>query len=303
MRLSLGVTTSMPVKEGIALARLAEAKGYHRVWIGEDLQGEDVFSYLSVIAGKTGSIGLGTGITSPWVRNLGVIANSSAGIQALSGGRFILGLGVGGLPELLKITGSKPRNTVARMREAVLLLRRLFNGEEVTYRGAFSSLRGYGLAYEVSPPKIYLGVRGPRMLELAGEIADGVIFSGPLKSIARDVKILEEAAEEKSRNPEGIDRVLWNPFVLAEKPEDLNLTSDMVSVMLGSMPPCALKLTGGGAINIEAIEELCIYGNKEEIMRKLPEYEALGLHELVVGPPYGRNPRKAVASFGSREKA
>lgn len=297
MRLSLGVTTSMSVKDGTALARLAEAKGYHRVWVGEDLQGRDVFSYLSVLACKTSSIGLGTGITSPWVRSLGVIANSSAGIQALSGDRFVLGMGVGGLPELLKITGAKPRRTVARMREAVLLLRRIFKVEKVTHRGAFSSLRGYELAYEVSSPRIYFGVRGPRMLELAGEIADGVIFSGPLKAIARDVKIMEEAAEEEGRSPGEIDRVLWNPFVLVEKPEDLALARDVVSVMLGSLLPSSHELTEG-----REIEELCIYGSKREIMKNMHEYEALGLHELVVGPPYGRNPRKAVASFGGREK-
>jgi len=297
MRLSLGVTTSMPIEDGIDLARLAEAGGYHRVWVGEDLQGGDVFSYLSVLTCKTSSIGLGTGITSPWVRNLGVIANSSAGIQALSGGRFILGLGVGGLPELLKVTGSKPRKTVVRMREAVLLLRRIFNGEEVTCRGEFSDLQGYELAFEVPSPKIYFGVRGIRMLKLAGEVADGVIFSGPLKSLARDVKILEEAAEEKGRNPDEIDRVLWNPFVLAEKPADLDLARDVVSVMLGSMPLSTQDLGGRG------IEELCVYGSKREIMKKLPEYEALGFHELVIGPPYGRDPRDVVASFGSRKRA
>jgi 5,10-methylenetetrahydromethanopterin reductase len=297
MRLSLGVTTSMPVEDSIYLARLAETGDYHRVWVGEDLQGKDVFSYLSVLACKTRSIGLGTGITSPWVRNLGVIANSAAGIQALSGERFILGLGVGGLPELLRLTGSKPRKTVARMNEIVRLLRRIFKGVEVTHHGDFNSLRGYELAFEVSSPKIYFGVRGPMMLKLAGEVADGVIFSGPLKFITRDVKIMEEAAEEKGRNPGEIDRVLWNPFILTENSEDLDLARDVVSVILGSMPHSAHEFPGGGKI-----EELCVYGSKREIMKKLSEYEALGFRELVIGPPYGRNPGDVVASFGGMEE-
>lgn len=278
----------MPLRESLALARLAEEKGYHRLWVGEDLSGGDVFAYLSVLACRTSRIKLATGITSPWVRNLGVIANSAAGIQGLSGGRFSLGLGVGGLPELIKITGSEPRRVVARMREAVSLLRRIFKGKEVTYKGRFSSLRSYALALEVQPPRIYLGVRGPKLLALAGEMADGVIFSGPRRYLEEAMKIVDAAAAENGRDPGDIERVLWNAFVLTTGRDDLKLAKETVRAMLGSMPSYAL-------------EELCIYGSREEILRSLKAYASMGFSEVIVGPPYGRNAPRVIATMGDAD--
>lgn len=179
MRLSLGVTTSMPLKESLPLVRLAEERGYSRLWVGEDHDGRDIFAYLSVMALQTEKINLGTGITSPWVRNIAVIANSTAGLQALSKGRFILGLGVGGIPEVTDVIGSRPRRVVSGMKEAIISLRRALKGEEFSLNTPFIHIQGYSLAVTVDSPKIYLGVRGSQMLALAGEVADGVILSGP----------------------------------------------------------------------------------------------------------------------------
>lgn len=273
MKLSLGVTTSMPLRESLALAGQAEKAGYHRVWVGEDLRKGDVFACLSVLACRTNRIKLGTGVTSPWVRNLGVIANSAAGVQGLSGGRFILGLGVGGLPELVRITASEPRRVVARIREAVSLLRRIFKGEEVTHQG-FSVLRGYSLVSVAPAPRIYLGVRGPRLLALAGEIADGVIISGPKRYLGEAVKIVVEAAAENGRDPGEVEKVLWNP-------------------------PDALKPREGSSFP-RAPERLCIHGSKREVLKSLEKYASMGFSEAVIGPPYGRDARRAVAAMGMR---
>ncbi|HDH28347.1 MAG TPA: LLM class flavin-dependent oxidoreductase, partial [Euryarchaeota archaeon] len=70
MRLSLGLVTAMTIRKSIALAKAAEDAGYHRIWVGEDIFHREIFTYLSVLALNTKSIGLGTGITSTYVRNL-----------------------------------------------------------------------------------------------------------------------------------------------------------------------------------------------------------------------------------------
>lgn len=293
MRFSLGVTTSMSLKEGTELARLAEKNGYHRVWVGEDIPRREVFSYLSVLALKTRQIQLGTGITSVMVRNLAVMANSAAGLQWLSKGRFALGLGVGGIPEVTKFVGRKPDRAVARMREATQLLRRALCGEKINHKGEFAYLHGYKPAYRVTLPKIYFGVRGEKLLSLAGEIADGVIFSGPIERLVESMKIVEESAEEAGRDPKDVDRVLWNAFVMIQGPGDLDLARGAAHVMKKSMKDYA-----GGVSGVEALKQLSVHGTKKEILKKIEEYESLGFQELVVGPPYGRNPRKVIAAFG-----
>jgi|ETNmetMinimDraft_35_1059890.scaffolds.fasta_scaffold11988_2 5,10-methylenetetrahydromethanopterin reductase len=297
MRLSLGITTALPIDQAINIVRLSEENNYYRVWVGEELQGPDIFTYVSILASNTSDIGLGTGITSLWVRNLAVIANSISGIQINSGGRFTAGLGVGGIPELQKILGEKPKETIARVRENIFLLRKIITGEKITIQSDFNDFQRYKLAFKVPSLKIYLGVRGKKMLKLAGEIADGVIFSGPLKPLINDVRIVEKSAKKNGRNPNEIIKVLWNPFVLSEKNEAINLARDVVSVMLGSMPKRSNEL-----VVEREILDLCIYGNKEEIMRKISDLKSIGFNELALGPPYGKNPSKVIESFGRRNQ-
>jgi alkanesulfonate monooxygenase SsuD/methylene tetrahydromethanopterin reductase-like flavin-dependent oxidoreductase (luciferase family) len=293
MRLSLGLTTSMPLKESLPLARLAEEKGYSRIWVGEDITGGDVFAYLSVLAAETERISLGTGITSVFLRNLAVIANSSAGLQVISQGRFCLGLGAGGIPEITEILGHRPRNVVSEMESAVAFLRRVLAGGEAGITTGYTRIKGFSLAVSPGAPRVYLGVRGSKMLALAGRIADGVIFSGPRGYLGEALDIVNTAAEDAGRDPDELDKVLWNPFVLAENRKDFELAAGMVKVMLPSMPPAAEKY-----LTDDPAQSLCTCGDIGEIRSRLKEYSSLGFSEVVVGPPYGSEPATVINTLG-----
>src|SRR3990172_2531133 len=142
MKMSLGLVTAMQVKDSIELANAAEEAGYHRVWIGEDIFQREIFTYISILALHTERIALATGVTSPYVRNAHVLAASGLAVSKLCKGRFTFGLGVGGLPEIEKLTGEKPKKPVEVLENTVAFLRKKLDIE------------------------IYLGVRGPRMLKL-----------------------------------------------------------------------------------------------------------------------------------------
>lgn len=316
MKLSLGVTTSMPLEKSINYARVAEKSNYHRIWIGEDILSREVFTYISIIALKTRRILLATGITSPYVRNIAVIASNAAGIQILSGNRFSLGIGVGGIPEVEKATGKKPEDTVEVMRETALLLRRIFSRERITYEGKLARLKDYKLGIKLElPPKIYFGVRGKKLLSLAGEMADGVIFSGPRDYLSQAMQIVDEGAEKAGRDKSEIDRVLWNCTVEVENEEDMKLARLVSATMAASLPKSPL----GEYENIEQIREqfkagkyeeaaqlvseelmnqFCIYGTKKEIIYAFKEFEAKGFKEFVVGPPFSKNPEKTIEALG-----
>lgn len=299
MRLSLGLTTSMPLNESLSLIKVAEKKGYSKVWVGEDLNGRDVFAYLSVLALNTGRIILGSGITSPWVRNVCVIANSTAGLQFLSKGRFILGLGVGSIPEVSVVIGSKPEKVVSRMEEVIHFIRKVFNGGMVSQSAGFIHIKNYSLAVAVKPPKIYLGVRGPKMLALAGRVADGVILSGPVEYLKEAMEIVDVEAEEAGRKPKDVKRVVWNPFILTETEEDVRLAREMVDVMLPSLPPMALKFIEG-IKGDQLLHSLSVCGDLDAIRLQLEDYSSMGIEEVVIGPPFGSDPKSVVDIVGGK---
>ncbi|MFV2040422.1 MAG: LLM class flavin-dependent oxidoreductase [Candidatus Hydrothermarchaeales archaeon] len=263
MRLSLGLVTAMPIKKSVELAKEAEDAGCSHVWVGEDIFHREVFTYLSVLALNTERICLGTAITSSYVRDKNVIANSSKAVSELCNGRFTLGIGVGGLPEVERLTGSRPKNTVETLEKSALYLK------------------------EKLDIKIYMGVRGPHMLELAGRIADGVILSGPRGYVEKAVEIVDRASEGGR-----VEKVLWNAFYLGENPL---LVSKITGVMMESMPEFARKHMDENM----AEDELCISGSMDRIKTQIEEYEKMGIDELVIGPPYGENPANVIRELGA----
>ncbi|RMF89878.1 MAG: LLM class flavin-dependent oxidoreductase [Methanobacteriota archaeon] len=260
--LSLGITTSMTVEESKTLVGAAEDAGYTRVWLGEDIFHREVFTYLSLLAAGGSSIGLGVGVTSPYVRYKEVLAASAKAVSELSQGRFILGLGAGGLPEVERLTGSRPRKPVSVMEEAIKDLR------------------------ERTGLSIYVGARGPRMLELAGRVADGVILSGPKRYLDRALEIVDEASEGRR-----VRKVLWNAFYLGENEA---LLSKVTEVMLQSMPPFAKDFMD----RRDPERDLCVAGPPERVAREIRGFEKKGFDEVVIGPPYGETPESAIAEMG-----
>jgi alkanesulfonate monooxygenase SsuD/methylene tetrahydromethanopterin reductase-like flavin-dependent oxidoreductase (luciferase family) len=255
MKFSLGLVTAMPLEESIGLAKTAEKANYHRVWLGEDIFHRELFTYLSVLSLNTEKIGLASGITSPYVRNQFILASSGLALSRLSQDRFVYGLGVGGLPELGKLIGGKPKKPVEVLQKTVRYLQKKLSVE------------------------VYLGVRGPRMLGLAGRVADGVLLSGPKAYVQKAIQIIDDSAPAGKR----VKKVLWNAFYLGENRE---LVSRITRVMLESMPEFALQ-------NMDlnrAYEELCFSGSKEGILDEIETYEGMGVDEFVIGPPFGKNP-------------
>lgn len=326
LRISLGLTTGMRIKDGLEYAQIAEDSGYYRIFVGEDVLSREVFTYLSLISLRTQRVLIASGIAALFARNVALIASGAAGMQELSGGRFTLGIGIGGAPEIEKLTGKRPKKVGKVLREATTVIKKLFNKEKVTYNGFYVDLDGYELEIPFkTPPEIYFGVRGPKLLSIAGELADGVIFSGPKKYLFQAVKILDEAAEKAGKNPKEIAKVLWNPLMIAEKAEELEQAKKIVATIISTLPSFILKYLedqkeqieaiksvyeageyGGMAETIteaskkvtpELLDQFCVTGSKEEIIEAFKEYQKEGFQEFIIGPPYGSEPKKAIAAF------
>ena len=176
-KLSVNIMPISPAEEIAELAAYAESKGFSRCWVyDEGLVTRDVYVVLAAIAARTEKILIGPGITNAYVRHPGVTASAIATIDEFSEGRAFLGLGSGGGLTLdpMKITRHKPLTLV---REMVEVLRLLFSGETVNFSGEKLSLGPAQLNYGGREIDIFLAGRGPKMLELGAQKADGFYLS------------------------------------------------------------------------------------------------------------------------------
>lgn len=176
MEAGLSIWLDRPVTEAADMAVAAEEAGFTDVWVPDHYFLRDVYVAQAVMAQRTRTVRLGTAVAAALLRHPSLLASSTATIDELSGGRAILGLGTGGFefPSQLDLRATSP---LALVKESVLIARALFGGR-ADVRGAVFTADGAALGWQTGAIPIYLAARGPKMLELAGEVADGVITHG-----------------------------------------------------------------------------------------------------------------------------
>ncbi|MHA1410112.1 MAG: LLM class flavin-dependent oxidoreductase [Candidatus Odinarchaeia archaeon] len=316
--LSLGVTTGIKINKSLELLKTAETQGYTTVWVGDDILKEEIFTYTSILSNNVKKMNVGIGVLSPYVYSISTIASASATLSELTAGRFILGLGVGGIIEVEKMTGKKPTKMVDNLKFAVNVLRRLFKSEKVSFNKDSEKLVEFNLSFTTFDVPIYFGVRGPKLLSLAGEIADGVIFSAPIDLLKDSINIVTNSAKMCGRNPNNIRKVLWNAFIFSKDKKSLSLAKNVVMVILSSLNDiflekikidvnlvnkikknyaCGRKDKALSLIDESMIRKLSIFGDLEEIKTQLIELSKIGIDEVILGPPFGVNPLQVISTI------
>ena len=170
------------LREQVLAAQYAEHRGLESVWVCETRLVRDALTPLAAFASVTERIKLATGVVNNWTRTAGLMAMSFATLQELSGGRAIMGIGAYWVPLTWK-QGIRRRKALTAMREYVVVVRRLLNMETVTHEGEVVQVRdlsldqGFGVAREPISVPVYLGATGPGMMQLAGQIGDGVFHN------------------------------------------------------------------------------------------------------------------------------
>ena len=190
------------------LGVLAESLGYETVWVPEG-GGRDSLTALSSIAMKTERVQLGTGILPIYARTATNTAMGAAGMAAVSGDRFILGLGVGHRPTVEGRDGVPFSRPIARLRQTIRVVRRLLAGETVSSKGYHFNIADASLGAatpEGTRVPIYIAALGPQMLELAGEMADGVLMNWTAESfMPKAIEHIERGAHMAGRDISEID--------------------------------------------------------------------------------------------------
>jgi len=273
-RVALYLQDKHPIRDGIRYAQYAEARGFEAVWQAESRLVREATVPMAAYASHTRRLRIGSGVVNTWTRNVGLLAATFVTLDDLAPGRIILGLGAWWDPLARKV-GIHRTNPLQCMRETVEACRRLFTLEEVTYQGRFVHLDGVRIDVvhgDPSPRRIpvYIGATGPKMLELAGEIGDGVLLNYMVSPQYNDdaLERIAAGARRAGRRLEDVDRP---QLVVCSVDRDRDRALDAARLLLTQylgQQPHIMKASGVAPSLIEQIHAAVHWpATHEEIVR------------------------------------
>lgn len=211
-RIALYLQDSHDLREGLDYVTYAEKHGFEAVWQAESRLVRDAIVPMAAYAAVTDRIKVGSGVINNWTRNIGLLASTFLTLDDLAPGRIICGIGAWWDP-LAKNVGISRRKPLLAMRETVEVMRRLLNMERVTYHGEFHNVDDIELDVvhgrrEPRDIPIMIGATGDKMMQLSGEIADGVVLNYCVSPDYNEkaLKMLEVGAAKSGRSLDQIDR-------------------------------------------------------------------------------------------------
>jgi len=290
------------------LSSQAEKNGFEAVWVPEG-GGRDSLTSLATIAMKTDTVKLGTGILPIFARTPTNTAMSAAGMAAVSDGRFLLGLGVGHAPTVESRDGIPFKQPMTRMRETIQIIKALLSGGEVNFTGKQFKITGasMGAATPKTKVPIYIAALGPQMLEMVGELADGVLMNWTaVDYLGEAIGHIKRGSEKAGRDPNEIDiagyvrvavgdnltesrdslrrqvaRYASNPFYrnfFAQTGFDKEMSAAAAALADGNLDKAADSITE------EMQDQVAIVGTVEECRAALEKRRAAGLQLPVIAP-------------------
>jgi probable F420-dependent oxidoreductase len=292
------------IERTLALTRQAEAAGFDYGWLFDShVLWRDPYPLLTLMAGVTKRMRLGTCVTNPGTREPSVTASSLATLDELSGGRMDLGIGRG--DSARRVLG-KPPITLAHTEEAIRVIRSLVAGETIDHEGTelhFPWTKGWHLP-------VWVAGYGPMALKMTGRVADGIIlqladpdlvrwFVGQVRDAARDagrdpaaIKVQAAAPAHIGPREVGRERTRWFPALVS------NHVLDLVAKYPREQLPEALTgyvgqregydylhhaevgSSNAAFVGDEVTDRFCILGEPSEHLAKLRELAGAGVDQF-----------------------
>jgi probable F420-dependent oxidoreductase len=304
MQFGITIKPDMSVERMIALTRQAEAAGFEYGWIFDShVLWLEPYPLLTLMAANTKRMHLGTCVTNPAVRDITVTSSLFATLNIISGGRMELGIGRGDSSR--RVLGKKPVTT-ERLGEAVKTFRDLTSGREVQYDGQPTRL-----TWATESPRVWIAGYGPKVLDLAGRIADGIIlqFADP-DLISWCLGFVRNGAKEAGRDFSNIEvmsaapvwvsndlklcreRVRWFPALVSNHVVDMishhkneNLPAELTSYVRDKgkydyLHHCEVGSDNADFVSDEVIDRFCLVGPAGQHREKLQKLASVGVTQF-----------------------
>ena len=288
----------------LALTRRAEAAGFEYGWLFDShVLWREPYPLLTLMAGATERLRLGTCVTNPATREPTVTASAIATLNDISGGRMDLGIGRG--DSARRVLGKAP-TSMAMLEESALLIRDLAEGKRVEYEGTW-------LQFDWSPGfrvPLWIAGYGPRAMELAGRIADGIMIQLADPDLIRwFVGQVRDAARTAGRDPASIrvmaaapahvgeiglcrDRTRWFPALVSNHVVDLvnrYAPADLPQALTGYVRDrpgydylhhAEMGSSNAAFVGDEVTDRFCVLGSAADHVRKLRELADAGVDQF-----------------------
>ena len=318
----IGILPNRPLADFTDWIARAETLGFRGVWVADSQSVfRDAFMALTLFADRTRRMQLATGVTNFITRHPAVLAHSFATLDEYSGGRAILGAGVG--DSAVYTIGEKP-GKLSRMEQLIDVVRRLMAGEQVNHDG-----RDLQVSWPPRKVPVVIACTGPKSLQLAGRIADGVLFQ-----VGADPRLVRYAkknigigARACGRDPSSIKLYQRLAFAVSEDreqvrseargyasvaagtiykavphedmPDDLLYELQVMKEKYDYQQHGSMDAQQAGLITDRILDAVAIAGSPDEVIPRLRELTALGIENFVL-PIATRHPDEVTDTLAKK---
>ena len=304
MQFGITLKPDISVERVVGLTKQAETAGFEYGWVFDShVLWMDPYPLLTLMAANTRAMRLGTLVTNPAVRDLTVTSSLFATLNLISGGRMELGIGRGDSSR--RVMGKKPVSW-SQLETAVKIFRDLTASREIEYEGQATRL-----TWAKVSPRVWIAGYGPKVLHMAGRVADGIIlqFADP-ELISWCLSFVKEGARSAGRDPNQIEvmaaapvwvsenletareRVRWFPALVSNhvmdlirqyKPEDLPPALTSYVQNRGGydyLHHCEVDSSNANFVSDEVIDRFCLVGPAKAHQEKLRKLVSAGVTQF-----------------------
>ena len=305
-RIAVTLPMGPDISDSVALVQWAEANGIDDVWFS-DAMAPDSLTLAAVVAPHTRRMRVGVAVTPVYTRTPAVLAATANVLGQLLPGRFVLGLGSSSQAIMERFNGIKLEKPLTRVKETAIMVRSMLAGEKSSF--ALDTLASHGYRQEPSnpPPPIYLAALRPKMIEMAAEVGDGVVFNlWPRQALAKMMEHVAIGAERAGKRAEDVE-IVNRSFVMVTDdveagreqfrsyytPYYANPVYNRFLKWAGFEDEAEGVAAGWAArdrqlstssITDELVDSVAIIGSAEEVHARVREQTAAGIDTTIVSP-------------------
>jgi 5,10-methylenetetrahydromethanopterin reductase len=260
----------------VSIAQQAEAKSFDSVWM-PNIFGLDALSMLGIIGNVTKRLELGTAVTPTYPRHPVAMAQQALTTQAASHGRLLLGIGLSHKLVVEDMFGLSYDKPAAHMEEYLQVLQALLSGEQVSHQGEQFRVNAAFNIQGASKPPVIVAALGPRMLKIAGRLAEGTItwMTGVQTLASHIVPAITAAASEAGRPAPRV--IAGLPVVLTDKAGEVRAKIAEQLALYGQLPSYKAMLEKEG---VTTPADIALVGNEAELRAQIQTLRDAGVTDL-----------------------
>lgn len=319
-RMAVTLPAGPNLADTVERLRWAEDNGYADAWFG-DAGAPDSLTQVAAVAHHTKHIRIGVAVTPVYTRTPSVFAATANALGQVLPGRFVLGLGASSQTIMGRWNGIALDKPVTRVKETAQLVRSMLAGEKTSFDGVTLTSHGYSQPPMDQPPPIYLAALRPKMIEMAAEFGDGVIFNlWPKSALPKMMEHVAIGAKRAGKDPAEVEivnramalvtddkaeardrfRAAFGPYYATPVYNSFLAWSGHAEVASTIAEGWAQKdrAKTGGAMSDALIDEVAFIGTEDEVRERIRAAAEGGVHTHIIAP-ITNNKEEAMRTFSA----